>query len=284
MAQATETPAPPVEAAPTEIPAPPLTPTAAAPIAAVTPVETAAPPVAPGDAVLPAEAATPAAAAVAPAPAAEAPVAPPTDAATPTAPSTSPVAASAGWSFSGVTKLAGDAEEALLLVGELVNGTGAPQQAIAISGAFYDVQGEVAVDTLDVVSYVPIDPVPADAHVPFELQVSGSPGIARFDLRAMSEPASDAPRQDFQFSGVEQWVDDRIGYCMRGQVENQGPALQEYLIVLAIVYDDQGSVVNFGEYYPDIPPGGGAQSSTFEMCLGPFDRQISRYELRAFGY
>jgi hypothetical protein len=198
-------------------------------------------------------------------------------------PSPTPAPAASGWTFSGVTDLVSDPEGGLLLMGELVNGTGAPQQAIAISGAFYDVQGEVAVDTLDVVSYVPVDPVPADAHIPFELLVSGSQDIDRFDLRALSEPASDAPRQDFQFSGVEQWLDDATGYCIRGQVDNQGPPPQEYLIVLAIGYDDQGSVVNFGEYYVDVPPEGGAQSSTFEMCLASLGRQISRHDLRAFG-
>jgi hypothetical protein len=135
-----------------------------------------------------------------------------------------------------------------------------------------------------VVSYVPIDPVPADAHVPFELQVSGNHDIDRFDLRVLSEPASAAPRQDFQFSGVEQGMDQDNLYCIRGQVENQGPPVQEYLIVLAIGYDDQGSVVNFGEYYADILPGSDAQSSTFELCLDPFDRQISHHDLRAFGY
>jgi hypothetical protein len=183
-----------------------------------------------------------------------------------------------------VANLAGDSEEGLLLVGELINGTGAPQHAIAISGAFYDVQGEVAVDTLDVVSYVPVETIPADAHVPFELMVSGSQGIDRFDLRALSEPASAAPRQDFQFLGVEQWVDADNLYCLRGQVENHGSPVQEYLIVLAIGYDDQGSVVNFGEYYVDTLLSSVAEGSTFETCLDPFDRQISRYELKAFGY
>jgi len=182
-----------------------------------------------------------------------------------------------------VTNLGNDPEDGLLLMGELVNDTGAPQQAIAISGAFYDMQGEVVADNLDVVSYVPVDPVPAGAHVPFELKVSGGQDIDRFDLRALSEPASDAPRQDFQFSGIEQWAGDAIGYCVRGQVENQGPPVQEYLVVLAIGYDAQGSVVNFGEYYVDVVPDSGPQSSPFEMCLASLGRQLSRYDLRAFG-
>jgi hypothetical protein len=199
-------------------------------------------------------------------------------------PANTPPTPSGGWAFNGVTRLASNSEEGLLLMGELVNSTGAPQQLIDISGAFYDAQGEVAVDGLELVSYVPIDPVPADAHVPFELLVSGHQDIDRFDLRAVSEPASDPPRQDFQFSGVEQWVGDATGYCLRGQVANQGPPVQEYLIVLAIGYDDQGSVVNFGEYYVDTLPGSGTQSSPFELCLASLGRQLSRHDLRAFGY
>jgi len=189
-----------------------------------------------------------------------------------------------GWTFDGVTNLAHHSAEGLLLMGELVNGTGAPQQVLDISGVFYDAQGEVAVDRLELVSYVPIDPVPVDAHVPFELLVSGSQSIDRFDLRAISEPASDSPRQDFQFSGVEQWESETTGYCLRGQVTTQGPPVQEYLIILAIGYDGQGNVVNFGEHYADTLPGSSGQSSPFELCLASDGRQISRHDLKAFGY
>ncbi|MCG3209859.1 MAG: hypothetical protein FOGNACKC_03486 [Anaerolineae bacterium] len=191
---------------------------------------------------------------------------------------------SSGWTFNGVTQLAGISEEGLLLMGELVNGTGAPQQVLDISGAFYDAQGQVAADSLNMVSYVPVDPIPVGAHVPFELQVSGDQNIDRFDLNAISTPASDPPRQDFKFSNVEQWVDEATGYCIRGQVDNLGPPLREYLIVLAIGYDDKGSVVNFGEYYVDTLPTSGAQSSPFELCLASLGRQLSRHDLRAFGY
>lgn len=54
-----------------------------------------------------------------------------------------PVPAVSGWTFSGATNLAGNSEEGLLLMGELVNGTDAPQYEIDISGVFYDLQGEV---------------------------------------------------------------------------------------------------------------------------------------------
>lgn len=194
------------------------------------------------------------------------------------------VSTASGWTFSGVTQLAGLADEGVLLMGELVNGTGAPQQAVDISGAFYDAQGQLAAGDLQLVSYVPVDPVPVDAHVPFELQVNGSDGIDRFDLNAVSQPASVAPRQDFQFSNVEEWVDDMTGYCLKGQVDNLGPPVQDYLIVLAVGYDDQGSVVNFGEYYVDTLPqsGSGAPGSPFEVCLALGGQQISRHDLIAF--
>jgi len=207
-----------------------------------------------------------------------------TPAGTPPPPPPAQIPDTSGWAFNGVTNVAGNSEEGLLLMGELVNNTGAPQQVIDISGAFYDAQGEDTVNSLNVVSYVPVDPVPVDAHIPFYLQVDGRRDIDHFDLNALSEPASDPPRQDFQFSGVEQWVDDDTGYCLRGQVDNQGPPVQEYLIVVAIGYDDQGSVVNFGEYYVDTLPGSDGQSSPFELCLASPGRQLNRHDLRVFGY
>lgn len=200
-------------------------------------------------------------------------------------PSPTPVRGTSGWTFSGVTNMAGNSRRGLLLLmGELVNNTGVPQQAVDISGAFYGGQGEVPVDNLDLVSYVPVDPIPVNAHVPFELQVSSNQDIEHFDLHAWSQPANDPPRYDFQFSNVEQWLNDVTGYCIRGQVDDQGAPVQDYLVVLAVGYDDQGSVVNFGEYYVDVLPGSGAPSSPFELCLDPLDRQLSRHDLLAFGY
>lgn len=205
----------------------------------------------------------------------------PTPPAPPASPTSMPV--TSGWSFSGVTNLAGNPKEGLRLIGELVNRTGASQHSITISGAFYDTAGEVDMDNMYVVSYVPIDPVPADAHVPFELQVSGNQAIDRFDLQALSEPTSAAPRQDFNFSAVEQRMDEENQYCIHGQVENQGLPVQKYLMVMAVGYDDQGSVVSHAEYYTDILLGSEAQSSTFDLCLNPSGRQISRHDLKAFG-
>ena len=171
------------------------------------------------------------------------------------------------------------------MVGELINNTGAPQQAVDISGIFYDAQDQVIQDEIDTLSYVPAEVVPVGAHIPFELVIESTQPIYRLDLLAMSEPASASPRQDFQFSNVSQQTDEKSRYCLEGQVQNSGSPLEDYLIIVAIAYNDQGNVVSFGEYSPALPKIViGDQTSPFEMCIDPLNQQIARHELRALGY
>jgi hypothetical protein len=188
-----------------------------------------------------------------------------------------------GWSFRNVQTWleSGNA----LVVGELVNQTGAAQQEVNISGLFYNADDEIIQNEIETLSYVPVEIIPIGAHIPFELTIESIEPIYRLDLLAMSEPADSPPRQDFQFTGVSQWTDDTNMYCLSGQVKNLGSPLEDSLVIMTIGYNDYGSVVSFGEYSPISPEViTGDQTSTFETCLDPLNQQITRHELRAIGY
>jgi len=260
-------PAETVELVPTQIPQPALAPTATPP--AAPPVDAPAPaPANPAPGVPPGQ--DPMAAQ---APAASAPVTPPGS-----GPATS------GWSFVSIRPAADQTDEGLLLLGELANATGAAQTAVIISGTFYDAQGGVIADPLGLESYMPVETVPVGGRVPFELVVQGGPAIARFDLSAQSTPANDAPSQDFQFSDVSQWTDEFGLYCVAGQLQNPGPALQEFLTVLLIGYNQQGEVVSFGEHHAALSEAiSSNQITDFQTCLDPLNQLVARHELRAFG-
>lgn len=188
-----------------------------------------------------------------------------------------------GWIFRGVqTSL--DQGQAVV-VGELINKTGAPQQAVDISGIFYNAKDQVIQDEIDTLSYVPADVVPVGAHIPFELVIESTQSIYRLDLVARSAPATASPRQDFKFANVSQWTDELNTYCLDGEVQNTGLPLGDYLVVMAIAYNEQGNVVSFGEYSPVLPNVVvGDQISPFEMCIDPLNQNIARHELRALGY
>lgn len=188
-----------------------------------------------------------------------------------------------GWAFIGIQTSMN--ENQAYVVGELINNTGAPQQAVEISGTFYDAQGQVIQDGIDTLSYVPIEVIPAGLHVPFELNIESDRPIYRLDLLAKSDPSVEAPRHDFQFANVSQWQDEEGMYCLGGDVQNSGASLQDYLIVFATVYNGQGGLVSFGEYTPTSPEMlEDGQPSPFEMCVDPLDQQVAHYELNALGY
>lgn len=282
----TYTPAP-AEATPrsTSLPAPEATPTKTPPTDEATPGGFSPPAATPTQTPLPPALPTATATAVPSATPTAAPTAAPspTPAGPPTAePSPVPSPAAALWSFISVR--ASDQAEDLYLVGEMVNNTGQPQTQVNVSGVFYDLDNEVIEDEIDTLSYVPVEVIPAGAHIPFELVVDSGRPVYRFDLVALSTPGDDPPRQDFQFSNLDQRTEAGGLYCVAGQVHNPGAALDEYLIVLAIFYDDQNAVTNFGKYaVPDPEHTGGDTAAPFELCLDPDGREIARYELRAFG-
>ncbi|MEW5957253.1 MAG: hypothetical protein AB1801_05995 [Chloroflexota bacterium] len=194
-----------------------------------------------------------------------------------------PSSAVPGWSFRGLhTSLT---EGNAVVVGEIINNTGSPQQAVEVSGVFYDALDQVIEDEIDTLSYVPVEVIPVGAHVPFELVVESPQPIFRLDLEALSQPASDSPRQDFQFANINQWSGGTNMYCLGGQVQNLGLPLAGYLVIMATTYDAQGQVVGFGEYAPTSPENiVGDQTSPFEMCIDPLDQHVARHEFRALGY
>ena len=127
--------------------------------------------------------------------------------------------------------------------------------------------------------------MPVWAHVPFELDIESAQPITRLQLTAQSTPAMETLRQDFQFADVNQWTNQDGMYCLGGQVQNAGPSLQNYVIILATIYNQQGKLVSFSDDVPASPEVlDGGQTSPFEMCLDPLNQQVKRYELTALGY
>ena len=60
--------------------------------------------------------------------------------------------------------------------------------------------------------------------------------------------------------------------------------MEEYILILAILYDSQDRMVRFGDYYESKPDYlVGDQTLDFEICVEPPDHEVSRYELQAWG-
>jgi hypothetical protein len=192
-----------------------------------------------------------------------------------------PAVSSPGWSLAGVRINTDQFEEGLLLYGDLINSTEAPQALISITGTFYDDQGQVIADSESVLDYWPlVDALPAGGRMPFELTVDGIRDASNFTLSVEAEPSSESPRQDFQFSDLSQWTEEDL-YCVEGVLQSPGDSLQNYLVIVVVLYDQQGNVINFGDYYE--PYLAGDQALDFDICVGPPNQEVAQYELRAWG-
>jgi uncharacterized protein YgiM (DUF1202 family) len=198
-------------------------------------------------------------------------------------PTATSIATAPGWAFASVRASTDQDEGILLLYGDMINDTGASQEVALLTGTFYDTQGQVIADEDNTFDYWPIEIVPPGGRVPFELAVEGIPNAANFNLRVEAEASSQMPRQDFNFLNVDQWDEEDV-YCLTGELQNPEGQLQEYLLIVAILYDSQDNVINFGDYYA-ANPGDivGDQSLDFEVCIDSPAEDVARYELRAWG-
>ncbi len=170
------------------------------------------------------------------------------------------------------------------MVGELINSTGFPQTEVVMTGTFFNARNEIIGGEIDTLSYIPIETIPAGAYVPFELIVESPEAVYRFDLSAISEAGDNPPRNDFQFLEVTQWHDDSNLYCLGGQIKNPDSALEDELLILAVIYNDRRQVVSFGEYSVSNPETViAAQTASFELCIDPQGQNIPYHNLSALG-
>ncbi len=202
----------------------------------------------------------------------------PTSAPTPTATPTP----NTGWSFVSVRIYPGQ-DNGLLLYGNLINQTSDPQQLEDVGGTFYDEQGQVIAGEESTYPNWPINVVAPGQSVPFELFVYEITQAANFNLSVQAEPSGDAPHQDFEFADLKQKTEDG-DYCVEGAVRNKGGELEDYLVVVAILYDGQDKVINYSDYQEfDLDGVVDGEAAEFEICVGSPNQDVARYELRAWG-
>ncbi|MBI3241101.1 MAG: hypothetical protein HYZ49_02260 [Chloroflexi bacterium] len=187
----------------------------------------------------------------------------------------------AGLSFDNA-RLQSGADE-LLIFGNLVNNTGVARKILHITGTFYDAQGQVVADDSDLTDYWASDVVPADGRMPFQLVVDGIQNVASYNLRAETQLSNDPPRTDFEFLAARQ-QNRQNAYCVSADLQNSGNDLEDYLVIAAVLYDNQNTVVNFGDWFESSPSGiVGEDTYTFEICVNSPNAGAARYELLAWG-
>ncbi len=187
----------------------------------------------------------------------------------------------AGWSFANVKFYPDETTNSVLLYGDIINNTGTTQELSNVTGTFYDAQGQAIAGEDNIFVYWPVEIVPPEAQLPFELIIMDGVNVADYELQVEAQPNERTPHQNFQVTNLNQRSEDGI-YCLTGQLHNQGVALQEFMFLVAVMYDAEDHIVTFGEYY-ETDVVNDNQLADFEICVEISQQPITRYELRAWG-
>ena len=73
-------------------------------------------------------------------------------------------------------------------------------------------------------------------------------------------------------------------YCVTGRVRNPGQPLNIYLMAVAVLYDSQDQVINWGiGYQPASDNLVGDETAAVSACAEHFSQVVTRHELRVWG-
>jgi hypothetical protein len=191
------------------------------------------------------------------------------------------VAPAGGWAFEGVRIQPDPGLDSLLVYGEAINNSGVPQRILGLQAALYDSQGQsLNLEVTD--DYWPIETVPSEGRMPFELTVIGPTEADRVELEIITEPGSESLRTGLEFSDLEGREGDE-DFCVWGQIRGPEPPLAEYAMVAVVLYDDDDRVINWGVGYQPAEAFEGQESVQIGACAERYNHLVARYELRAWG-
>jgi hypothetical protein len=200
----------------------------------------------------------------------------------PTPTATSTALPANGLSFANVRTFQTIDGAGLLLYGDVINQSDSAQEIKLVTGQFLDGQGQVIADENRVSGYWPVEIVPPQDKVPFELYAEGIQTAADFKLRLDAQPSGSPPRRDFVVSAAYQ-ENDEFGLCLGGTLQNSGGEIQDYLVIAAVLYDAENKMISFGDTFVSPAMATTGQSEEFEICADSFGQNIGRYELQAWG-
>jgi hypothetical protein len=169
----------------------------------------------------------------------------------------------------------------LTVYGEALNNSGVPQRILGLQAALYDSQGQsLNLEVID--DYWPIETVPPEGRMPFELTMIGPSQADRVELQISTEPGSESLRAGLGISDLE-GQESNEEFCVWGQIRGPEPPLAEYAMVAVVLYDDDDRVINWGIGYRPAESFEGQESVQIGACAEHFFNAVARYELRAWG-
>ncbi len=186
-----------------------------------------------------------------------------------------------GWGIENVEIYINEEEGVTRLYGELINNTAATQELAFITGTFSDVQNQIVANEENVTDYWPNDIIPQGQRMPFELFIETEDIIDSYDLQVEAQSNNEVIYTDFAM--LDQYEQPgEFEYCLGGTVQNNGSAVESYILIIATLYNTQSNVLNFGDYYEPMA-GDNEQLLPFEICIEPPVQPVGQYKFQIWG-
>lgn len=189
------------------------------------------------------------------------------------------------WTFANVRVMPHPSQNGLLVVGEIVNNTGAPQTVLEVSGSFYNVQGQLVAGPLKTSAEIPTDkvPIPAGGRMPFAMHVQDIEQAETYSLQVKAQASAQTATQFDTFVNSTP-VTVRGKYCINSTLPRPEPGLTTYLAVSLLLLDGEGRALSLGDVYePDVSDVMSSPTHNFQICADAHNEVVGGYVLRAWG-
>lgn len=196
---------------------------------------------------------------------------------TPIPPSEPTLAVQSGLRAEGFSTFIDD-QGILHILGDIANGTDVVKEVV-VGAVLYNDAGQA----LDQVSgLTATEVIPPNGASPFEVLATPPQGFAEFEVIIEGFDSQRNPRLDLEFENVT----ENIGadYRLRGEIANPAGPLEEYVQVVATLYDPDDRVIAFGMdlIQPQkLRPG---SKVDFEIRIDAYLGDFARYELTAVAF
>jgi hypothetical protein len=182
-----------------------------------------------------------------------------------------------GLSVEGISTYIGD-DGVLHILGDVRNNTGEVKEVV-VGAVLYDQSGQA----LDQVSgLTATEVIPPHQTSPFEVLAQPPQGFAEFEVIIEGYASQRNPRLDLEFEDVTEEFGQ--AYRLRGKVVNPGGSLEEYVQVVATLYDSKDRVIALGMdlIQPEkLRPG---DETAFDIRIDAYIGDFARYELMVVAF
>lgn len=167
------------------------------------------------------------------------------------------------------------------MVGEVLNGAGAPVYHVRVIGTFYDAANNVVAAT-ESAAILPMTEV--ELPNPFKLHLTNAPAFNRYELNLVWDDFSIVTYYPLSVLSQEAEEDEEAEtLAVTGEIHNDGVTPVENIVLEVTFYDEDGQVVNVYAGAPDQSTLAPDQTSSYTIDVPNPDISFNSFWVQAQG-